>query len=62
MKKLSLFNMALLLAGVLFAQGSRAEDYTRWVCPTASSPAWAKEVSVGATGRWPIRRTVRGWL
>ena len=29
MKKLPLFSMALLLAGVLFAQGSRAEDYTR---------------------------------
>ena len=33
MKKLPLFSMALLLAGVLFAQGSRAEDYTRLNLP-----------------------------
>lgn len=33
MKKLPLFSMALLLAGVLFAQSSRAEDYTRLNLP-----------------------------
>ena len=33
MKKLPLFSMALLLAGVLFVQGSRAEDYTRLNLP-----------------------------
>ena len=33
MKKLSLFIMALLPAGVLFAPDSRASDYTRWNLP-----------------------------
>ena len=33
MKKLPLFSIALLLAGVLFVQASRAQDYTRWHLP-----------------------------
>ena len=33
MKKRSLFSIAFLLVGVLFVQGSRAEDYTRWGLP-----------------------------
>ena len=33
MKKFPLFSCALLLVGVLFAQGSRAEDYTRFSLP-----------------------------
>ena len=33
MKKRSLFSMALLLAGVLFVQESRGQDYTRWGLP-----------------------------
>ena len=33
MKKRSLISMALLLAVVLFAQDSLAEDYTRWNLP-----------------------------
>ena len=33
MKKFPLFSCALLLVGVLFAQESRAEDYTRFSLP-----------------------------
>ena len=33
MRKLSLLSLASLLAGALFVQESRAEDYTRWNLP-----------------------------
>ena len=36
MKKASLFNVALLLVGVLFVLPSRAQDYTRWNLPESA--------------------------
>ena len=42
MKKRSLFSMALLLAGVLFVQDSRAEDYTRLNLPEGALARFGK--------------------
>lgn len=37
MKRLLLSSITLLLAGVLFVQDSRSEDYTRWNLPEGAS-------------------------
>ena len=58
MKKLPLFSMALLLAGILFAQGSRAEDYTRLNLPNDAPRSlrqrkyWLGRPSGGLFARW----------
>ena len=36
MTKRPLFSIAMLLAGILFVQDSRAQDYTRWGLPDGS--------------------------
>ena len=52
MKRLLLFSITLLLAGGLFIQDSRAEDYTRWHLPEGALARFGKgEVGVAGGGR-----------
>ena len=50
MKKLSLFSIALLLAGVLFVQASHAQDYTRFSLPEGALARLGKG-SIGSGDR-----------
>ena len=52
MKRLLLFSITFLLAGGLFVQDSRAEDYTRWNLPEGALARFGKgEVGVAGGGR-----------
>ena len=49
MKKFPLSRIALLLVGVLFAQESRAQDYTRWGLPEGALARLGKGRLTGGT-------------
>ena len=71
MKKVYLFNVALLLVGVLFASASRAQDYTRWNLPEGAlarlgkgSVAWGdRAVAYSPDGtRLAVASNIGVWL
>ena len=71
MKKAYLFNVALLLVGVLFASASRAQDYTRWNLPEGAlarlgkgSVAWGdRAVAYSPDGtRLAVASNIGVWL
>ena len=49
MKSVPLFSIALLSAGVLLAQDSGVEDYTRWNLPEGASHRLGKGRAYGVT-------------
>ena len=67
MKKTYLFNVALLLAGVLFVPASRAQDYTCWNLPEGAlarlGKGTAKAVLYSADGtRLAVNTSIGIWL
>ncbi|MCY3789000.1 MAG: hypothetical protein OXH63_09465, partial [Gemmatimonadetes bacterium] len=67
MKKAYLFNIALLLVGLLFVRASHAQDYTRWELPEGAfarlGKGQAKAAVYSADGtRLAVNSSIGIWL